>query len=42
MRIRSGTHDKLLWMTVIHLTFVVSAVLLTIMDRMMGAAQKGL
>jgi uncharacterized protein (TIGR00645 family) len=30
-------NDKLLWMTVIHLTFVVSALLLTVMDRLMGA-----
>lgn len=42
MSIDQVPNDKLLWMTVIHLTFVVSAVLLTIMDRMMGAAQKGL
>ena len=30
-------NDKLMWMTLIHLTFVISALLLTIMDRLMGA-----
>ena len=33
-------NDKLLWMTVIHLTFVVSAVLLAVMDRLMAADTK--
>ena len=37
MDITAIPNDKLLWMTVIHLTFVVSALLLTIMDRLMGA-----
>jgi uncharacterized membrane protein YqhA len=40
----SGDHavanDKLLWMVVIHLTFVVSALLLTVMDRLLGAAAR--
>jgi uncharacterized protein (TIGR00645 family) len=36
MNINQVSNDKLLWMTIIHLTFVVSAVLLTLMDRMMG------
>jgi len=40
MNIGEVPNDKLLWMTVIHLTFVVSAVLLTVMDRMMGAGQR--
>jgi uncharacterized protein (TIGR00645 family) len=29
-------NDKLMWLVVIHLTFVVSAVLLTVMDRLIG------
>jgi uncharacterized protein (TIGR00645 family) len=37
MDITAVSNDKLLWMTVIHLAFVVSALLLTVMDRMMGA-----
>jgi len=39
MNIDEVPSDKLLWLTVIHLTFVVSAVLLTLMDRMMGAGE---
>ena len=35
MEVQSVPNDKLLWMTIIHLTFVVSAVLLTVMDRLM-------
>jgi uncharacterized protein (TIGR00645 family) len=34
MEIETITNDKLLWLTVIHLTFVVSAVLLAVMDRL--------
>src|SRR5579871_1502981 len=34
MDINLVPNDKLLWMTVIHLTFVVSALLLTVMDRL--------
>jgi uncharacterized protein (TIGR00645 family) len=37
MDITAVPNDKLLWMTVIHLTFVVSALLLAMMDRLMGA-----
>jgi uncharacterized protein (TIGR00645 family) len=37
MDITSVPNDKLLWMTLIHLTFVISALLLTVMDRLMGA-----
>jgi uncharacterized protein (TIGR00645 family) len=37
MDVAAIPNDKLLWMTVIHLTFVVSALLLAIMDRLMGA-----
>lgn len=37
MDITQVPNDKLLWMTVIHLTFVASALLLAIMDRLMGA-----
>jgi uncharacterized protein (TIGR00645 family) len=40
MNIHQVPNDKLLWMTIIHLTFVISAVLLTVMDRMMGMGQK--
>lgn len=32
--------DKLFWMTIIHLTFVVSALLLALMDRLMIGGQK--
>jgi uncharacterized protein (TIGR00645 family) len=42
MSIDQVPNDKLLWMTVIHLTFVISALLLTVMDRMMGTARKEL
>jgi uncharacterized protein (TIGR00645 family) len=41
MEAASVPNDKLMWMTIIHVTFVVSALLLTIMDRLMGAAHKG-
>lgn len=37
MDITEVPNDKLLWMTLIHLTFVASALLLTVMDRLMGA-----
>jgi uncharacterized protein (TIGR00645 family) len=40
MEVESLPNDKLLWMTLIHLTFVVSAVLLAFMDRMMGAGHR--
>jgi uncharacterized protein (TIGR00645 family) len=40
MNIDQVPNDKLLWMTLIHLTFVVSAVLLTAMDRMMGMGHR--
>jgi len=33
-------NDKLLWLVVIHLTFVVSALLLTVMDRLLGAGER--
>jgi uncharacterized protein (TIGR00645 family) len=42
MNIGQMPNDKLFWMTIIHLTFVVSAVLLTLMDRMMGMGQRQL
>ena len=35
MEITSVANDKLMWMTIIHLTFVVSALLLTVMERLM-------
>lgn len=37
MEARSVPDDKLLWMMLIQLTFVISAVLLALMDRLMGA-----
>ncbi|MGO9135211.1 MAG: TIGR00645 family protein [Methylovirgula sp.] len=36
MEVQALANDKLLWMTLIHLTFVVSALLLTLMDRLMA------
>ena len=38
LEINAIANDKLLWLVVIHLTFVVSALLLTVMDRLLGAA----
>ena len=38
--INAVANDKLLWMVVIHLTFVVSALLLTVMDRLLGAGER--
>jgi uncharacterized protein (TIGR00645 family) len=40
LEINAIANDKLLWLVVIHLTFVVSAVLLTVMDRLLGAAAR--
>ncbi len=40
MDIDQTPNDKLFWMMVIHLTFVVSALLLAIMDRLIGNAHK--
>jgi uncharacterized protein (TIGR00645 family) len=40
MNIDQVPNDKLFWLTIIHLTFVVSAVLLTVMDRMMGLGER--
>jgi len=37
MEIDQISNDKLLWMVVIHLTFVASALLLAVMDRLLGA-----
>jgi uncharacterized protein (TIGR00645 family) len=42
MNIDQTPNDKLLWMTVIHLTFVVSALLLTVMDRILGTGHRQL
>jgi uncharacterized protein (TIGR00645 family) len=36
MNIDQTPNDKLLWLTIIHLTFVVSALLLTVMDRILS------
>jgi uncharacterized protein (TIGR00645 family) len=40
LEINAIANDKLLWLVVIHLTFVVSALLLTVMDRLLGAATR--
>jgi uncharacterized protein (TIGR00645 family) len=40
LEINAIANDKLLWLVVIHLTFVVSALLLTVMDRLLGAAAR--
>ena len=40
LEINAVANDKLLWIVVIHLTFVVSALLLTVMDRLLGAAAR--
>lgn len=37
MEIDSIPNDKLLWMVIIHLTFVVSALLMTVMDRLLAS-----
>jgi len=40
LEINAIANDKLLWLVVIHLTFVVSALLLTVMDRLLGAGER--
>ena len=40
MNIDQIPNDKLVWLTIIHLTFVVSALLLTVMDRILSAAPR--
>ncbi|TMJ50022.1 MAG: TIGR00645 family protein [Alphaproteobacteria bacterium] len=40
LEINAIANDKLLWLVVIHLTFVVSALLLTVMDRLLGVGQR--
>jgi uncharacterized protein (TIGR00645 family) len=40
MDIGAVPEDKLLWLVVIHLTLVVSALLLTVMDRLLGVVGK--
>ncbi len=40
MEIDSVANDKLMWMVIIHLAFVVSALLLTVMDRLGVEEQK--
>jgi uncharacterized protein (TIGR00645 family) len=40
MEIDQMPNDKLMWMTIIHVVFVVSALLLAVMDRLMGASHK--
>jgi uncharacterized protein (TIGR00645 family) len=40
LEIDAVANDKLLWMVVIHLTFVVSALLLTVMDRLLGVGER--
>jgi uncharacterized protein (TIGR00645 family) len=36
MEAEQVANDKLMWLVIIHLTFVVSALLLTVMDRLVG------
>lgn len=40
MEVQTLPNDKLMWMTLIHLTFVVSALLLAVMDRMVGSGHR--
>jgi uncharacterized protein (TIGR00645 family) len=40
LEINAIANDKLLWLVVIHLTFVVSALLLTVMDRLLFAGER--
>src|SRR5882724_5273515 len=40
LEINAVSNDKLLWLVVIHLTFVVSALLLTVMDRLLGVGER--
>jgi uncharacterized protein (TIGR00645 family) len=40
LEINTVANDKLLWLVVIHLTFVASALLLTVMDRLLGAGER--
>ena len=40
LEVNAVSNDKLLWLVVIHLTFVVSALLLTVMDRLLGTAAR--
>ena len=40
LEVSAVANDKLLWMVVIHLTFVVSALLLTVMDRLLGVGER--
>ncbi len=40
MNIDQIPNDKLLWLTIIHLTFVVSALLLTVMDRILSTGPR--
>lgn len=40
MELETIPNDKLLWMVIVHLTFVTSALLLTVMDRLLGPAER--
>ena len=40
MEVQDVPNDKLFWMTAIHLTFVVSALLLAVMDRLIGTGHR--
>src|ERR1700756_1558464 len=40
LEINAVANDKLLWLVVIHLTVVFSALLLTVMDRLLGVGQR--
>ncbi len=41
MEVESIANDKLMWMVIIHLTFVVSALLLAVTDRLQAASREG-
>ena len=41
MEVDTLPDDKLLWMVVMHLTFVVSALMLAVMERLMAGTSKG-
>jgi uncharacterized protein (TIGR00645 family) len=40
LEIHTVSNDKLLWLVVIHVTFVVPALLLTVMDRLLGVGER--
>jgi uncharacterized protein (TIGR00645 family) len=40
MEVETLSNDKLMWLTIIHLTFVVSALLLAVMERIMSSSRQ--